>query len=277
MHISEEGVRLIAKWEEFVPYIYDDKVPKRRIDGQLQYPEWEGARLRGTLTIGYGHTNAAGPPHLTYGLHVTKEEAEKILADDLAPCERDVARLVKVKLSQHQFDALVSFTFNCGAGNLKKLVARLNQGDYDDVPRRMMNYVTSKGERMRGLVNRRTAEVKLWNTPDDPEEAEINEEFSSKAEENKKRSAVDSKSIATAATAGTSAIAAAANAIKEHTEPVADAARSVKEIHDTVNDSGLIEHIWSALHNPVVLCTIVALCAAFLVWDRYRKLKQDHV
>ena len=163
--ISADGRAFIEKWEELVLYVYDDKVPKRRINGIRQCPEWEGGEVIGTLTIGYGHTDAAGYPRIKQGMRITKEQADEILDNDLEPCEADVRRIVKVPLTQHQFDAQVSFTFNCGTGNLKKLDIRLNQGNYDDIPKRLMQFVSSKGERMQGLVNRRTGEVALWNTP----------------------------------------------------------------------------------------------------------------
>src|SRR5690606_10106222 len=82
----------------------------------------------GVLTIGVGHTSAAGPPVVKPGMKITLEEADAILKRDLARFEESVSRLVKVPLSQPQFDALVSFTFNLGEGNLSRstLLKKLN-------------------------------------------------------------------------------------------------------------------------------------------------------
>ncbi len=129
-----------------------------------KYREWTGGTLKGTATIGYGHTNAAlHPLKVVPGLRLTEPEAAKILDADLDECERDVNRLVKVPLTQGQFDALVSFTYNCGTGNLRKLIAPLNKGDYNGTRAKFPLYTRSKGQVLRGLVRRRTGEVGLWD------------------------------------------------------------------------------------------------------------------
>lgn len=123
----------------------------------------------GVLTIGYGHTNMDGvAPRVVKGLTITKEQAEDILARALVPYENAVKRLVKVPLTQSEFDALVSFAYNCGIGALEKstLLRRLNKRDYDCVPSELMKYVTAKTKRGRvtlaGLVRRRKAEGAMW-------------------------------------------------------------------------------------------------------------------
>ena len=270
--ISAEGRSLIEKWEELVPYVYDDKVRKRHINGKLQYPEWDGEQVIGTLTIGYGHTDAAGYPKIKQGLKITKEQADEILGDDLTPCENDVKRLVKVSLGQHQFDALVSFDFNCGAGNLKKLVVKLNQGNYDDIPRHFMQFVSSKGERMQGLVNRRNAEVTLWNTPDDPDEASVQEVFSPKGDEND-----PPKSMATSKT-GNSAIALGGGSVVVGVSALNDAAEPIKAAVGNAKELGITDFVMNASSSPVFWMGAVMLAlAGFVWWDRNRKLQQDHV
>ena len=76
--------------------------------------------------------------------------------------------MVKVPLTQGQFDALVSFAFNCGAGNLKKssLLKKLNAGDYDGARASFDLYTRSKGKVLRGLMRRRDAEQALWGDAD---------------------------------------------------------------------------------------------------------------
>jgi len=93
----------------------------------------EGLRLRaylcpaGVWTIGYGSTFDVSP-----GLEITEDEAEQRLRRDLRTAERAVTRLVTAPLTQSQFDALVSFTFNLGEGNLANstLLRKLNARDY---------------------------------------------------------------------------------------------------------------------------------------------------
>lgn len=70
----------------------------------------------GVWTIGYGHTAGVGK-----GQNITQAQADAYLVADLAKYESYVNALI-MKLNQNQFDALVSFTYNCGQGNLKKLV-----------------------------------------------------------------------------------------------------------------------------------------------------------
>jgi GH24 family phage-related lysozyme (muramidase) len=284
MRTSSRAVKKIAQWEEFVPYPYDDKVPKQRdADGRLRYPEWTGGPVRGTITIGFGHTDAAGAPKITIGMRVTEAQGWDILGRDLRPCERDVLRIVQVKLTQHQFDAMVSFTFNCGAGNLKRLVtdSGLNDGNYANVPTYLMHYVTSRGadgkrERMRGLVNRRTAEIALWNLPDDPREAEVHEEFSPKATEDAPpKSPVDSKTITAA---GTSA-AAGAEVIAKGIDKANEATAPIREAQDNLQQLGIWDQLIAFVsHHQLEIAgaLIVGLCI-FIAFDRWRRLKHDHV
>jgi GH24 family phage-related lysozyme (muramidase) len=73
--------------------------------------------------------------------------------------------MIKVPLNQQQLDALISFTFNCGAGSLSvsTLRARLNRGDYAAVPHELNKWVFSSGKRLPGLVRRRQAEGVLFS------------------------------------------------------------------------------------------------------------------
>lgn len=155
--IGSHGLKLIKSFESFVGFVYDDF-------GPLPYREWKGGHARGTLTIGYGHTNAArNPLKISEGLRVTEAQAVEILHDDLGECVEAVNKMVKVPLTQGQFDALVSFTFNCGAGNTRRLVAPLSRGDYEGTRANFSRYIRSKGQVMRGLERRRHAEQLLWD------------------------------------------------------------------------------------------------------------------
>ena len=128
---------------------------------------FEGCRLESYLcpasiwTIGYGHTG----PDVVEGLHITQAVANQMLRDDLDRFEKAVITNIDVALDQCEFDALVSFSYNCGAGALQEstLRKRLNRGEdkatvfAEELPR-----WTSGG--MAGLVRRRNAEVKLATT-----------------------------------------------------------------------------------------------------------------
>ncbi len=115
-------------------------------------------------TIGVGHTTAAGAPAVTAGMTITDAQAGSILANDLAACERDVARLVTVPLNQGQFDAMASWVFNLGAGNLSKstLLNRLNAGDYAAAADEILKWNRAGGKVLNGLTKRRKAEKLMF-------------------------------------------------------------------------------------------------------------------
>ena len=100
------------------------------------------------------------------GDRITKEQAEKLLIEDVRQFEAAINKLVKVALKQGQFDALVVFCYNVGIGAFERstLLSVLNMGRYADVPAQLMRWTKVKGKELSGLVNRRNAEVLLWNS-----------------------------------------------------------------------------------------------------------------
>lgn len=152
---SPAGRKFIEGWEALFLEAYDDKTEKVVKPGQ---------KVKGTLTIGYGHTTSAGPPKVCIGQTITKEEADAILSADLASVEADVNRVVFAPLDQQQFDALVSLHFNCGCLTNAhcSLLLALNRREYDVAAVDFALYNRSKGVVMKGLVRRRAAEAKLF-------------------------------------------------------------------------------------------------------------------
>lgn len=138
--------------------------------GEDLIKQWEGLKLKAYLdtgnvwTIGYGHTTAGGKPAVHEGMTITKEQADEILRRDLDWAEKAVERLVKVPLSDNQFGALVSFTYNLGEAQVagSTLLKKLNKGQYDAVPGELSKWVYDNGKKVKGLVNRRAAEAGLW-------------------------------------------------------------------------------------------------------------------
>jgi lysozyme len=130
---------------------------------------FEGCRLdaylcpAGVWTIGYGHTKG-----VKEGETIDQEAAEAFLIEDLEEFEGYVTEMVEVPLSQSQFDALVSWTFNLGPGNLERstLLAKLNQGEYTDVPFEIKRWTRAGGAILPGLVKRRNAEAALFEGRD---------------------------------------------------------------------------------------------------------------
>ncbi|MCY1741451.1 lysozyme [Ensifer sp. SL37] len=118
----------------------------------------------GVATIGYGHTKTLKPADIGKK-RITAAEAERLLLVDLAHFEAQVAKLVKVKLTENQRGALVSWTYNLGEGNLAKstLLKRINaKAPVADIERSWMQWVNAGGKRLQGLVNRRAAEMALY-------------------------------------------------------------------------------------------------------------------
>lgn len=114
----------------------------------------------GIWTIGYGHTG----PDVHPGLVITREQAESLLEMDLAHAELAVNTYVKVPLTQHQFDALVDFTFNVGAGNFfnSSLLKYLNEKNYVAADGEFKRWDLAEGKKLPGLTARRAAEAALF-------------------------------------------------------------------------------------------------------------------
>ena len=95
---------------------------------------------------------------------VTQEQADALLAADIQRFEKGVAALLKVQVTQGQFDALVSFSFNCGLGNLESstLLRKLNAGDVDGAAAEFPRWNKAGGSVLRGLTLRREAEQRLF-------------------------------------------------------------------------------------------------------------------
>jgi len=115
----------------------------------------------GVLTIGYGHTQG-----VNWGQTITQLQAEELLKQDLNYFEQSVTTLVKVPLTENQFAALVSFTFNVGVGAFSEstLLRLLNQKDYRAAADQFQRWVNGGGKEMAGLVRRREAERTLFLT-----------------------------------------------------------------------------------------------------------------
>jgi lysozyme len=127
---------------------------------------FEGLRLEtyldavGVRTIGYGHTG----PEVTSGLHIDKSYAEELLRSDIKRFERGVMALVSVALTDNQFSALVSFSFNLGLNNLKNstLLRKLNSGQNIEAANEFPRWNRAGGKILAGLTRRREAEKALF-------------------------------------------------------------------------------------------------------------------
>lgn len=141
MKASNAGVDLIKQFEGRSLNAYKDSV--------------------GIITIGYGHING-----VKLGDVITGQQADAFLREDLQVAELTVNTNVEVKLSQGQFDALVSFVFNLGVGNFVKstLLKKLNAGDYFGAAGEFGKWVNAGGTTLKGLIKRRAAEREMFTT-----------------------------------------------------------------------------------------------------------------
>lgn len=133
--------------------------------------EFEGVRLEayqcfaGIWTIGYGSTYWPDGRRVKQGDRLANHaEAEQLLRDTVKTYEAGVNRIVKVHLTQNQFDALVSFAFNLGIAALEKstLLRKLNQIDIMPVANEFSRWTKSGGKELEGLRRRRAAERSLF-------------------------------------------------------------------------------------------------------------------
>lgn len=111
-------------------------------------------------TIGYGHTG----PEVHEGMEITHDQAVEYLKGDVKEAEKAVKRLVKVQLTQNQYDALVDFAFNAGAGNLQHstLLRLVNEGDFEAASHEFEKWNKGGGRVLAGLTTRRANETKLF-------------------------------------------------------------------------------------------------------------------
>lgn len=144
MQTSEKGMALIKQFEGCKLTAYQDSV--------------------GVWTIGYGWTQPVDGKPIRAGMTIKQETAERLLKTGLVSYESDVSRLVKVSLTQGQFDALVSFTYNLGARSLSTstLLRKLNAGDYAGAADEFLRWNKAGGKVLNGLTRRREAERALF-------------------------------------------------------------------------------------------------------------------
>ncbi len=149
MHLSENGNRLIKSFEGY---------HTRQPDGSCKAYRCPA----GVWTCGWGATDGVGPH-----THWTEAEAEERLVKELEKFEKAVLQHVRVPLNQNQFDALVSFAYNCGEGALQrsKLLKKINAGDNGGAAREFHRWSRGGGRVLNGLVARRARESALFMKP----------------------------------------------------------------------------------------------------------------
>ena len=221
----------------------------------------EGMRLTayrcpaGVLTIGFGSTG----PHVKPGMKITRQEADDLLEKDVSRFEARVNRLVKVPLTQSQFDALVSFDFNTGALHSSTLLKRLNAGKHNEVPAQLMRWTKGGGKELKGLVNRRRDEAALWRSIDPGLTG-------GRADVGEVDAPAQPKSMAASKTGNAAILAGLTGTLA----PINEAVRAARDTAEGA--SGLMAA------GPWVLLVVAILAAVTFIWfDRRKKLTEDGV
>ncbi|MDT8208195.1 lysozyme [Serratia marcescens] len=144
MNISKNGIELIKRFEGLELEAYQDSV--------------------GVWTIGYGWTQAVDGKKIAPGMKIDQATADRLLKCGVVQYEQGVNQLVKVRITQGQFDALVSFAYNLGLRSLSTstLLRKLNNGDTQGAADEFGRWVNAGGKRLDGLVTRRAAERRMF-------------------------------------------------------------------------------------------------------------------
>lgn len=145
MKTSQAGIDLIHSFESLRLKAYPDPGSK---DGK----PW---------TVGWGSTGMDIGPGTVW----TKDQADARFSKELAKVELGVSQAVTVPLTQGQFDALVSFAYNLGLGNLRSstMLKMLNEGYYANAGLQLLRWDKNDGKVMAGLTRRRKAELKMFS------------------------------------------------------------------------------------------------------------------
>ncbi|MEN4247997.1 lysozyme [Serratia marcescens] len=144
MQISKCGIELIKRFEGLRLKAYQDSV--------------------GVWTIGYGWTQLVDGKKVGPGMQIDQATADRLLKCGVVSYEQGVNQLVKVRITQGQFDALVSFAYNLGLRSLSTstLLKKLNTGDKAGAADEFGKWVNAGGKRLDGLVARRAAEREMF-------------------------------------------------------------------------------------------------------------------
>jgi lysozyme len=143
-HITQNGLNLIKRFEGFSETVYTCPAG---------YP-----------TIGYGHV-VKEPEMEKFKNGITEAQAKDLLRQDVQEAEKAVLRLITVPLTDSQFDALVSFTYNLGSGALQRSTLRwkVNREEHAAAPAEFMKWVWAGGRKLEGLIKRRESEALTYS------------------------------------------------------------------------------------------------------------------
>jgi lysozyme len=263
MRISSKGLSLVKAFEGCLKPTGDGRFRPYRCPA-------------GVLTIGWGHTNAHGRQFDQY-TKWTQEECDAVLREDLAGFERAVQRLVRVPLKQNEFDALVSFAYNCGEGALAKstLLRKLNKGDYRGATAEFAKWNRGGGRVLKGLTRRRAAEAAMFRG-DGRRSESITIDQENQGDPVPQQVDPPAPPMTTSKIGNAQVITggAAAGGVLDQ---INDAAGRAAEAKNTASDLGLFDILSHLVHRPLFWVFVAICVAAAATWYWRRQHRQEGV
>lgn len=203
----------------------------------------------GVPTIGYGTTRYPDGVAVSIGDAITELQADEYFASNIVKFENAVNKFVKVKLSQNQFDALISLVYNIGIGAFQKstLLKKLNASDFEAVPAQWMRWDKDNGKQISGLTNRRRQELGMWRGTLSKEGANI------RPSAPKGKPAIKSPTNWAGVGVGAATVTATINQAKDTVQTAGDAVRAFCE-------------------SPMLYAAIIILVGvAFMIWRNHQR------
>ncbi len=273
MQISDKGLALIQEFESYL---------KAQPDGSCKAYKCPA----GVWTIGFGCTEG-----VTADSHWTREEADTAFRRELEKHEKIVGRLVTVPITQGQFDALVSFSYNCGALGNSTLLKKLNKKDYlgaaDEFRyfTKARNPKTGKKEVLKGLVRRRKAEAAMFTADmpgadDMPQAAVESRPLGVVIKENKEAIVAATTIVGGGGTAAVKSVPdtppAPAKPVVAPKETVSKAKETAKEIRENVE---VAKDYWTwakptavaAYENVHIVGPLILLVGLAIFWPKVKE------
>lgn len=249
MRTSPRGVALIQEFEGFSPVAYRDPI--------------------GIWTIGYGFIEG-----VREGDRITRDQARTRLMHELQTYERGVLKATGGRVTQNQFDALVSFAFNVGVAGMERssVIRAHRRGDHQAAARAFSLWNKAGGKVWAGLTRRRAAEAALYleQVPDDVSDPIYGPRtLMPQQVEPESRMATSPINRAATVIGGTSAVAAVAE-LASTVQTVSMAADTVAQAKDSAEGLGAS---LGPLLVPALLLA-VAVLAGVIVWQRWKQRQE---
>lgn len=244
MNLSTDGRTKIEGYEG-----YHDRLP----DGSCRAYQRTYNGKKDKWTLGFGCTEG-----VYEGLIWTREQADDAFSKELAKFEAAVTRLVTVDLNQNQFDALVSFAYNCGIAGLQSstLLKKLNKGDYKGAAGQFQYWNHVNGKPVSGLTQRRASEANLFMKPVAPEPLPAMPQTVEKATE-----PPSGKTVAIAATASTATVAQFMPSVSD-LDKIVSTGQRVRGLTEQAGDLGS----W-LMHSAATPWAVLAILAGvYFIW-----------